>query len=112
MRIIAPIGNQTASHGIPRNVPNLGAKVFLTSNDVIIEIFLPENPRRVLLEPKTTCLLEIDHRLPCVGFAALPAQHQVHVLRHETVNRHRALVPFGNGPQNIQHGSDGVWVDK
>jgi hypothetical protein len=66
VRILTPVLHESPAHRIPRDVPHLCAEVFVTTDDVVVEIFLPSDTRPMLLQPKATALLEFDHRLPCV----------------------------------------------
>jgi hypothetical protein len=64
MGILAPIGDESSSYWIAGNVSDLSTEIFISTNDVIVEILLPRNAGPTPSEPETAALFELDNGLP------------------------------------------------
>ena len=75
-------------------------EALVRSNDVVVEISLPDDPGPICLEPISGLLFEIHDRFPCVGLGGSPEQENMEVVWHQAP-RGQLTIELGCGMDQL-----------
>jgi hypothetical protein len=87
------------SHWVVGDIAQDADEVTIAADYPVKEPLLPSDPRIMSLQPIACLLLESDHGTPHIRGRGFAREHDVSVVRHETVQTNAGGVSLGRTPE-------------